>query len=71
MAKFIATVAMMGVSWVVSAWLLMIGVGIVHLHWLTSLPTIGFAFSLILCSLLFARSFFGATMAEVIKGINK
>jgi hypothetical protein len=71
MAKFIATIAMLALSWLVSSWLLMLGVGIVHLHWLPSLPTIPFTFSLLICSLLLVRGLFAATFAEVIKGINK
>lgn len=71
MAKSISAVAMLAASWLINSWLLMILVGIVHLHWLTSVPTIPFTFSLLLCSLLLARALFAATLAEIIKGINR
>lgn len=71
MAQFIANLAVLAVGWLTSSWLLMLGVGIVHLHWLPGVPTIGFAFSLLLCSLLLARGLVAAVNLQIIKGINK
>jgi hypothetical protein len=71
MAKFVANVAMLAVSWLVSSWLLMLGVGIVHLNWLPWLPTISFTLSLLICSLLLARGLISAVNLQIIKGINK
>lgn len=70
MAKFIANIAMLAVSWLISSWLLMLGVGIVRLNWLPGLPTIGFTLSLLICSLLLVRAVTAAVQLQIIKAIN-
>lgn len=70
MARFVANVAMLATSWLVSSWLLMLGVGIVHRNWLPWLPTISFGFSLLLCLLLLIRGLIAVVNLHIIKLIN-
>lgn len=49
--KFIAELAAVAGMCLASAWLLMIGVGIVHADWITALPTIGFRTAVLLSML--------------------
>lgn len=39
-------------AWIVTAWTLMVGVGVVHAEWLPQLPTIGFGTALLFSTLL-------------------
>jgi hypothetical protein len=54
--EFLAKLLLLGALWLTGAWLLMLGVGIVHADWIPWLPTIGFPTALLLSLLSFARS---------------
>lgn len=66
--KFIAELALLAAMWLASAWLLMIGVEIVHDDWIPALPTLGFRTALLLSLLGIGRTTFAAILLEVRKG---
>jgi hypothetical protein len=66
--KFVAELALLAAMWLTSAWVLMIGVGIVHADWIPALPTIGFRTAMLLSLLVVGRLTVAATLVEVRKG---
>lgn len=70
MTEFLAHVANLAAAWLVTAWMLMLAVGVVHAEWIPQLPTIGFGLALLLSFLLVVRALVSATLAEISKAIN-
>lgn len=65
MTKTLASIAVVAASWLITAWLLMVTVGVVHAVWIPQLPTVGFAVALLLSALITARS----AIAGILQGI--
>lgn len=70
MTKALAHVANLAVAWLVTGWMLMLIVGVVHAEWIPQLPTIGFGLALLLSALTLVRALLSAVLAEVGKAIN-
>lgn len=51
MTTFFAGLAVVVISWLASAWMFMLLVGVVHAEWLPQLPTIGYGLALLLGAL--------------------
>jgi hypothetical protein len=65
--KTVAVLSLTIASWLISAWTLMLTVGIVHAEWIPQLPTIGFRLALLLAGIFFIRAVIAAVFTEVLK----
>lgn len=70
MSQFLAHLANLAAAWLMTAWMLMLMVGVVHAEWIPQLPTIGFGLALLLAFLTMVRALVAAVLAEVGKAIN-
>jgi hypothetical protein len=70
MAQALSYLALMAAMWLVSSWLLMLGVGIIHADWVHALPTIGFPISLLLNALAVIRVMAAATSQVMVKRVE-
>lgn len=70
MSSFLSSVALLTIMWLVTAYTLMLGVGIVHAEWISGLPTIGFGLALLLATLGVARAVVAAIVSELMKLVN-
>ncbi len=70
MSQFLAHLANLAAAWLMTAWMLMLLVGVVHAEWIPQLPTIGFGLALLLGFLTMVRALVAAVLAEVGKAIN-
>lgn len=69
MTKFLAALAVIALDWVLVAWFLMVGVGVVHDVWLPQLPTIGFSTALLLALLIEIRGAISGFGKGAIEGL--
>lgn len=69
MTKFLAFMALLVAAWIFAAWMLMLTVGVVHLHWIPQLPTLSFKVALLLATLVFTRAFVLAIFTTASKEI--
>lgn len=72
--KWLTYLILLVAAWVVSAWVLMVTVGVVHAEWIPQLPTIGFGVALLLASLTGLRAVLGAVFkaaAESTLGVDR
>lgn len=70
MSQFLANLANLAAAWLMTAWMLMLMVGVVHAEWIPQLPTIGFGLALLLAFLTMVRAMVAAVLGEVGKAIN-
>lgn len=71
MTKFLATVGAIVIGWPLSAYLLMIIVGVIRAEWIPFLPTVGYPAALLLTVLLGARAMTGGLIAALIQDATK
>ncbi len=65
--RWIAALAMIVLGWLVTGWVLMLVVGIVHAEWIPQLPTIGFGLALLLAGV----QAVGVILGQVLAAANK
>lgn len=70
MSTFLANLSTLAAAWLVSAWMLMLAVGVVHIEWIPQLPTIGFGLALLLSFLWMIRALAAVVLGQVVKAIN-
>jgi hypothetical protein len=69
MTKFLAAIAIIAIDWVLTAWFLMIAIGVVHAIWLPQLPTIGFSTAVLLALLIELRGGISGLGKGLIEGL--
>ena len=69
--KVLAVLAVMVAGVFIGAWGLMVLVGIVHLEWLSFVPTIGYGLALLLTTVKMAFAVMGQLLVQAIKGITE
>lgn len=69
-SRFLAHAANIAIAWLVTAWLLMLAVGVVRAEWIPALPTIGFRLALLLSMLVTVRAIVAAFLGKIGKAIN-
>lgn len=67
--RWIVSFVMVGLEWLVSAWLFMVIVGIVHAAWIPGVPTVGFGFALFITGLISAALAARAIFTAVVSGL--
>lgn len=67
MIKFLAGLATLAGGWTLSAWLLMLAVGVLHAEWLPAVPPVSYLVALALTVLLGARMVIHVGVATFVK----
>ncbi len=67
MTSFLAALAVIGIGWPISAWLLMLAIGVMHDRWLPVVPAIGYTPALLLTVLLSARTLVHAFTVQALR----
>lgn len=71
MVKTLAGLAMLAIGWTLSAWLLMLTVGVIHDEWLPALPPVGYATAFVLTVLLGTRMLIRIAIAAFFQDLAK
>lgn len=70
MIKTLAGLAIVGIGWSVSAWLLMIAVSTVHRDWIPALPPLGYIAALLVTVTLSTRTLIAIGIAHFFRDLD-